>query len=54
MTKLTDDGDLVPLCNVEDLPEVNGGEDGATGVGWRVDNDGGRVVVDALCIKKFT
>ena len=46
LVQLTDDGNLVPLRNVEDLPEVSWREDGATGVGGGVDDDGGRVVVD--------
>ena len=46
LVQLTDDGNLVPLRNVEDLPEVSRREDGAAGVGGGVDDDGGRVVVD--------
>ena len=46
LVQLTDDGNLVPLRNVEDLPEVSWREDGAAGVGGGVDDDGGRVVVD--------
>ena len=46
LVQLTDDGNLVPLCNVKDLLEVSRREDGAAGVGGGVDDDGGRVVVD--------
>ena len=46
LVQLTDDGNLVPLRNVEDLLEVSWREDGAAGVGGGVDDDGGRVVVD--------
>ena len=46
LVQLTDDGNLVPLRNVEDMPEVSRREDGAAGVGGGVDDDGGRVVVD--------
>ena len=44
--RLTYDGHLMPLSNVKDLPEVGRGEDRAARVGGRVDDDGGRVVVD--------
>ena len=43
---LTYDGDLVPLGDIEDLPQMGRREDGAAGVGGRVDDDGRGVVVD--------
>ena len=44
--RLTYDGHLVPLSNVKDLSEVGWREDRAARIGGRVDDDGGRVVVD--------
>ena len=43
---LTYNGHLVSLSNVKDLSEVGWREDRAARIGGRVDDDGGRVVVD--------